>query len=205
MITRLFKKEFILAGIIFVLVSCKDEKKNTAQQHDIADTTKATTIKKDSPVLNTIIPVTDTILKNVSINENYFNQKISRNSVINRSLLDTFGLAKIPSPSDLKKDTSFKLKIIDTLISNDKIKILIVSVESENEHWAWLLAYDKNSKVVKTEKVFYEDFVEYFSKTTAEVKNNKIFIATETEGEDSKTKVIKKYIFKDGNKLESIK
>jgi hypothetical protein len=205
MITRLFIKEFTLAGIILLLVSCNAEKKNTAPQNNIADTTKATGIKKDSPVLSTIIPVTDTTLKNVSINENYFNQKTSTHTPINRSLFDTLGLAKIPVPSDLKKDTSFKIKIIDTLISNDKIKILIVSVESENERWAWLLAYDKNSKVVRTEKVFYEDLVEYFSKTATEVKNNKIFIATETEIEDSKTKMIKKFIFKDGAKLESIK
>ena len=81
MITRLFIKEFRLAGIILLLVSCNDEKKNTAPQNNIANTSIATTIKKDSPAPITIIPVTDSILKNVSINENYFIQKISRNTV----------------------------------------------------------------------------------------------------------------------------
>lgn len=114
-------------------------------------------------------------------------------------------MASIPIPSNLKNDLNLKIKIADTLIINEKTKMLIVSVESENEHWAWLLAYDSNNKVSKAEKLFYEDFVEYFSKTTTEVKDNKIFITTEMESEDGNSKTVRKFLFLNGEKLDKIK
>ncbi|MEO6671446.1 MAG: hypothetical protein ABIN36_18325 [Ferruginibacter sp.] len=205
MVRNFFIKEFILAGIIFMGISCGEDKKNISSQNEVTNTTTIHGGQEESNVSNRAIIGSDTTLKDISVNEKYFIKKTKSVGLISRNLFDSLGLASIPFPSNLKNDLNLKIKIADTLIINEKTKMLIVSVESENEHWAWLLAYDSNNKVSKAEKLFYEDFVEYFSKTTTEVKYNKIFITTEMESEDGNSKTVRKFLFLNGEKLDKIK
>jgi hypothetical protein len=43
----------------------------------------------------------------------------------------------------------------------------------------------KRGKLSDSKLVFYEDFVEYFSRTYSEIKNNEIKIVFETENEEA--------------------
>lgn len=194
----------VLAICATTIFSCNnDSKKESATPASETVQPKAETTATAKPPAPVVFA--DTILKNIEINEKYFKKKTAAIPVIKKELFDALDLGKIPSPAELKKDPAFKIKIIDTLINNEKSKSLIVSVESENESWAWLLLYEPNGKATKVLKVFYEDFVEYISKTSTQIKDNKISIVTETEGDEGKSKQVENYIFRNGDKIESIK
>jgi hypothetical protein len=83
------------------------------------------------------------------------------------------------------EDYKNTVKLVDTLLISKDATLLLVACEEENEHFVWLLGYDKKGKLSDSKLVFYEDFVEYFSRTFSEIKNNEIKIITESENDEA--------------------
>lgn len=150
-----------------------------------------------------IKPAEPTQLKDVIINEKYFNTQSGKSRKLSPDVFGSVGLESILSKEELK-DVSLTFKILDTLFISKLNKILILSCETENEHRAWLMAYE-NNKPVTTAQVYYQDFVEYLSKTSTLIKDNKIIITTQTDEEGNETSTVIKYRFTNRKQLELVK
>lgn len=75
MMRNLFIKEFILAGIIFMGISCGEDRKNISSQNEVTDTTTIHSGQEDSNVSNRAILDSDTTLKDISVNESILSKK----------------------------------------------------------------------------------------------------------------------------------
>lgn len=80
----------------------------------------------------------------------------------------------------------------------------MLACEEANEHFIWTLLYDKSGKLRDSKLLFYEDFVEYFSRTNSEIKNNEIKIVTETENDEVSNSETEIFIL-NGTKFQKVK
>lgn len=192
------KKAILFFLSVLFFFSCNNNADNNTALPAKADTIAASTSKVDSTVT---VP---TSLHDLLIDTNYFNKKTARAGIVNPAAYAALGLPRILKPEELK-EPSAKIKILDTLVFTNNSLLLLLSRETENEHWAWLVQYDNKGMYQSHQLVFYEDFVEYFSTTSTRVKNSTIIITTQTNGDDNKSEKVQKYLFSDGHKLEAIK
>ncbi|MGB4773675.1 MAG: hypothetical protein WBP45_00750 [Daejeonella sp.] len=185
----------VLTSIIFIsilfLSACTNNPK-VETVNNVPDSSK-TVIEAAEP----------TQLKDVIINEKYFNTQSVKSRKLSPDVFGSLGLESILSKEELK-DASLTFKVLDTLFISKVNKIMILSCETENEHRAWLMAYE-NNKPVTTAQVYYQDFVEYLSKTSTLIKDNKIIITTQTDEEGNETDKTEKYRFTNRQQLELVK
>ncbi len=198
---QLFSTRALLLFAI-LLYSCNNEKQSRVLT---ADTLQPDIKKIDTPHIEQGPAAHDPILKDIDIDQKYFDQQVAAHRVISKTSFDTLSLETISMLKEFRNDTAVKIKIIDTLLANSRMKLLVVAAKTENESWAWLVCYSANNEIIWTENIYYEDFVEYFSKTTTRIKSKTIAITTETEMEDSRVHNVKKYVIGDGGKLLLLK
>jgi hypothetical protein len=196
------KKKMIVISVGIFLISCN----NVGTKSGTEETTDTTKVKaSESIVADTSNPQMEMdTLKNITINEKYFNQKTAKAATVNQQTFRQLNFEKLNGNEGLQDDPNSKFKIIDTIFNKPEADIVIISGESENEHWAWLAQLDRNNKIVNSTLVFYEDFVEYFSSTTSKIQKNTITIITQTDTE-GKSKQVKRYVFTPGQTLKLVK
>ncbi len=194
-------KAIVPFSVSLLLFSCNNnENKQTDKQ---ADSTQA---------VSTIIPRKDTLqvttpallLKNRAIDEKYFDRQTKRASVLTKEQFTALGAEKLLPGGQLKYEPEMKLKIIDTVFSGNNTWV-IISRETENELWAWLAALDGAKKITSSKLVFYQDFVEYFSATSARITDTSVVITTVQDNGESKSKKSEKFRFTDSQQLSLIK
>ena len=189
------KKRILYSGIAIILFSCNTNPDTTTTTANLPDSVSTAVIKKDSNI------TASAILKSAVIDTGYFNKKTATTALVDKKLFKALGLDKVIRPEELN-DPMIKFKLIDTLISTDKCRIIVLSAETENEHRAWLVQYDNNNALILSKQIFYEDFVEYFFTTTTKVKDSTIIITTLTNSDDNRSEKFEKYILKGGHTLE---
>ena len=138
------------------------------------------------------------ILKNLTIDEDYFRQKINQSKGTHSQELDAFINQMF---SD--EESTENLQIIDTVAVSETLKLLLVGADNENENWAWIALFDNKNHVFFSEQVYYQDYVEYFYSISTKIKDNIIQISTSTAQYDdcysSQETEIKGHIVKNNN------
>ncbi len=198
-------KEILLMIVIMSTISCNNATKNNETSDNSSDSVKTIPPATVMVQPDTLKNEADSVLKDRNIDQEYFDNRTASHNEIQKNIFDALHLEKIPGLKALYEDPATKIKIIDTFLYSSNAKLLVIAAKTENESWAWLVGYDNNNTIASQVKIYYEDFVEYFSKTTTQIKANTIFITTETTAEDSKTKKMKKFTPGDGGKLELLK
>ncbi|GEM_PF-3361571 len=142
-------------------------------------------------------PLKDTLagFKNCTINEDYFTQKTARAKLLTDTTIQQLLLTDI---EDINRNNSATIKIVDTLLSSDIEKFIVVTMEGEAESFAYLVQL-KNNKLKQFEQVYYADVVEYFMSISTVITNNKVVITKITDTDDNKSKETKTFVLKDGN------
>lgn len=146
--------------------------------------------------------VKDTIagLKNITINEAYYEQKVKQAKKLPDSTVQSLLLTDI---EDINRDNSAPVKIVDTVWSTDTEKIIVVALDGENETSAYLV-HLKNNKLKQFEQVYYADVVEYFMQINSVINNNQLTITKTTDTDGNSTKETIHFLFKDGS-LQKVK
>lgn len=170
-------KTVVLASSILLLFSCKNNENKIAQPDSKVSKQKETVV--------VAAPIEKQTLKNVVIDEKYFEEKTKLAKALTPDQIKAFDLTKIEG---IDRDATATIKIIDTLYTSSKSKIVVVAQETENEITAYIVSLDNKDKTIQFEPVFYADFVEYFSSTASKIKDNTIEITTKTDnGEEEQT------------------
>ena len=144
-------------------------------------------------------------LQSLVIDENYFTHKTAKAAPIDTQTHKGLNLDKVLAAQGLSEDPNSNFKIIDTLLNIKQVKILVISRESENENWAWLARVDEASKISDLVLVFYQDFVEYFSSTSAKIEGNEVTVTTQNDTDEDKSKQVKLYTLGPEPRFKSVK
>ncbi|MFD2918618.1 hypothetical protein ACFS6H_02780 [Terrimonas rubra] len=139
----------------------------------------------------------DTIagLKDLTINEAYYEQKVKKAKKLADSTITSLSLTDI---EDINRNNDAAVKIIDTLWHTDTEQIIIVALDGETEMSAYLV-HVKNNRLKQFEQVYYADVVEYFMQVNSTIKDNRLSIVTTTDADGSTTKKATNFLFKDGS------
>lgn len=160
----------IIFPIFFILIfSCQNNE-------SIPETVKTSIDKNvDSSV------IVQSKMKEFLIDTTFFAKKVPLSKTLSKNEIEKMQIMDlIPGMEDYRNTA----KLIDTLIETNEATVLLLACEEANEHFIWTLLYDKSGKLRDSKLLFYEDFVEYFSRTYSEIKNNEIKIVTETENDE---------------------
>jgi hypothetical protein len=164
---------FCLIGLF--VSSCNNHGKNEATPNTVSiqktDTIAAT--KKDTSLQNTLPKET---LKNRVLNDKYFQEKNKSARTLTGTTIKAMGLTSIVG---INSQAVAPVKITDTLFEKGNNKIIIVSMETENESFGWVVQLI-NGKATRFEQVYYADVVEYIQTVRSTVTDNAIEITTQT-------------------------
>ena len=140
------------------------------------------------------------LLKNITIDEDYFRQKTNQSK-------DTYSqeLKEFINQMFLDEESTENLQIIDTIAVSQTYKLLLIGQDNENENWIWLALFDNKNHLFFSEQVYYQDYVEYFYSIRTKIKDNIIQITKSTAQFDdcnvSTNIETKGYIVKNNNLL----
>jgi len=126
------------------------------------------------------------VLKSVVINQKYFELKSAKARPLSFQNFINKGV-RAGMTAGLMDDTLLTIKVLDTLLLNEKETVLVVSAATEHEHRAWLVQYNNRQKTISYFPVFYEDFVEYFFTKTTIIRNNRISVRTNNDTDEHKS------------------
>jgi hypothetical protein len=162
-------KKILLLVVSFSILSCQNYESKIEEKISEVD-------KKDSSNNETIQ------FKDLKIDSAFFSGKVHAGKVLSKKEIEKMQIINlIPGFEDYRNTA----KLVDTLLVLKDATLLLVACEEENEHFIWALVYDKSGKLTDSKLLFYEDFVEYFSRTYSEIKNNEIKIITESENDEA--------------------
>lgn len=165
---------FCLIGLF--ASSCNNQSNNKATQQ-ITPTQKADSIiavPKDTTSKTTQLK---DILKNCVIDQKYVEEKNKTAKAISGASIQTMGLTSI---AGINSRAETPVKIIDTLFAKGNNKVIVVSMETENESFAWIVQLI-NGKTTRFEQVYYADVVEYIQTVKSAVTDSTIDITTQTD------------------------
>lgn len=174
---------FCLIGLF--VSSCNNNGKNEATSNTATIQKNDTTVpaQKDTIPQNTQPKET---LRNRVIDDKYFQEKNKSARALTATAIKAMGLTAI---AGISSQAVTPVKIIDTLFEKGNNKIIIVSMETENESFAWVVQL-LNGKTTRFEQVYYADVVEYIQMLRSIVSDSSIEITTQTdigEGKVSKS------------------
>ena len=149
-------KNILIAIFLFVMYSCQNNE-------SIPETVKTSIDKNvDSSV------VVQSKMKEFLLDTTFFAKKVHLSKALSKKEIEKMQIMDlIPGMEDYRNTA----KLIDTLIVTNEATVLLVACDEENEHFIWTLVYDKSGNLSDSKLLFYEDFVEYFSRTYSEIKN----------------------------------
>lgn len=141
-------------------------------------------------------PVKDTLprLKDITINEAYFEQRVKQVKKLPDSTIQSLLLTDI---EDINRATDVPVKILDTLWTIDQEKIILVALNGDSESSAYIV-HLKNNKLLQFEEVYYADVVEYIMQTSSDIKDNQLTIVTTTDTDGKTSKSTTRFVFKEG-------
>lgn len=168
-------KNTLLTFSILLIFSCQSNETKKIQSENTVSKQKETAVFP--------VAMENLTLKNCIINETYFNEKTKIAKGLKHDEIESLNLNMIES---INRDASAKIKIIDTLFTNQKGKIIVISQENENESTAFIVQVNDKNKAYAFESGFYADTVEYISSTSTKVTDKKIEINTETDNGEEK-------------------
>lgn len=185
-------KNTLLLFSILLIFSCHSKETKKIQSEN--------TVSKQKDTIAFPAPMENLTLKKGIINEAYFNEKTKIAKALRHDEIEALNLNMIEG---INTDTSAKIKIIDTLFTNQNGKIIVISQENENESTAYIVQVNDKNKAYAFEPVFYADTVEYISSTSTKVTDKKIEINTETDnGEEKPTKSTITFNFVNGKLIK---
>lgn len=180
-------KKILVLIISFNILSC--------QNHESKIEAKVAEVDKIDSSNNETIQI-----KDLKIDSAFFADKVHNYKALSKKEIEKMQIIDlIPGFEDYKNT----VKLVDTLLVSKDATLLLVACEEENEHFLWLMVYDKNGKLSDSKLLFYEDFVEYFSRTYSKIKNNEIKIVTETENEEASNSETEKFVL-NGTKIQKV-
>ena len=162
-------KKILVLVVSFSTLSC--------QNHESKIESKVPEVDKIDSSNNETIQI-----KDLKIDSAFFADKVHNYKALSKKEIEKMQIIDLIQGYEDYKNT---VKLVDTLLISKDATLLLVACEEENEHFVWLLGYDKKGKLSDSKLVFYEDFVEYFSRTFSEIKNNEIKIITESENDEA--------------------
>jgi hypothetical protein len=178
-------KKILVLVVSFNILSCQNYESKIEDKVSEVD-------KKDTSNNETIQ------IKDLKIDSAFFADKVHTGKVLSKKEIEKMQINDlIPGMEDYRNTA----KLIYTLLMTTEATVLLVACEEENEHFIWALVYDKSGKLTDTKLLFYEDFVEYFSRTHSEIKNNEIKIITESENDEA-SKVETEKVVLNGTKFQ---
>lgn len=178
-------KTFSIALSCLIIISCNNNPQPTVNNNP----------SKDSVTVPEQVKDTIAVLKNITINEAYYEQKVKKVKKLADSTITSLSLTDI---EDINRNTTVPVKIIDTLWTTDTEQIIIVALDGETEMSAYLV-HLKNKRLKQFEQVYYADVVEYFMQVNSTIKNNQLSIVTTTDADGKTTKKTTNFLFKDGS------
>jgi hypothetical protein len=162
-------KKILVLVVSYSILSC--------QNHESKIESKVSEVDKIDSSNNEAIQI-----KDLKIDSAFFADKVHNYKALSKKEIEKMQIIDLIQGYEDYKNT---VKLVDTLLISKDATLLLVACEEENEHFVWLLGYDKKGKLSDSKLVFYEDFVEYFSRTFSEIKNNEIKIITESENDEA--------------------
>lgn len=182
-------KKIIFPIFLILIFSCQNNDNS-------AETIKTSTnISVDTSV------VVQSKMKDFLLDTTFFAKQVHLSQILSKKEIEKMQINDlIPGMEDYRNTA----KLIDTLLMTTEAIVLLVACEEENEHFIWALVYDKSGKLTDTKLLFYEDFVEYFSRTYSEIKNNEIKIVTETENDEASNVETEKIVLNE-TKFQKVK
>jgi hypothetical protein len=182
-------KKIIFPIFLILIFSCQNNENSTETVNTSIDT------NVDSSV------VVQSKMKEFLLDTTFFAKKVHLSKALSKKEIEKLQIMDlIPGMEDYRNTA----KLIDTLIVTNEATVLLVACDEENEHFIWTLVYDKSGNLSDSKLLFYEDFVEYFSRTYSEIKNNEIKIVTETENDEASSSETEKFIL-NGTKFQKVK
>jgi hypothetical protein len=125
-------------------------------------------------------PEKDPELPDLQVNAAYFDSKTKEAKTLGETDLKKLQVDKLTETTVDPSTANFK--ILDTLLSSKKGRILMISQQAENEQFAWIVAYNDTGAYMNKTEVFYRDFVEYLLNKESEIKDNRINVKMTTDG-----------------------
>lgn len=178
-------KVFIVAIISLVILACN----NHNPQSSVNNTPSTDAVTHPEKIQDTLAA-----LKNITINEAYYEQKVKQTKKLSDTLVQSLLLTDI---EDINRQPETPVKIIDTLWHTDTESMIIVALDGETETSAYIV-HLKNNRLQQFEEVYYADVVEYFMQINTTIHNNTLDIHKTTDGDGKTTKETVSFLFKEG-------
>ncbi len=132
-------------------------------------------------------------LKTLNLNEKYITSKMAQCPVLAKSEFARLGLGNIVSDEKMKAPRS-KICLLDTLLSIDRGKVIVVSYDSGNETEAWMVQYGNSPQILYWGQVYYADLVEYIKTVNTKVSGNEVIVTTSTDIDGNRSAKVQKYV-----------
>lgn len=172
------KKTYIFFFITVLLFACRN---NKVEQETIESNVNKDTIVKIDTTENSIKqkPSVNDIYIEFDYNiDSIYNSKAPRMTQKEFNNLQLGSLKHFPYTYDLlSKDQS--------IYENQNGKIVTVEAYTGGERAKYLLSYNRDNKLLDFLLVSYEDYVEYFSRTSSMIKNGEIIVTEINYTDDS--------------------
>ncbi len=99
-------------------------------------------------------------------------------------------------------ENGFRYHVVDTLLSDQKIKVLLIGREYESENFIWITIYDDHDKLLDHKTVYYDNAEGFLSVETV-IKNNQLTITAFNEyaEQEKDKKTIEVYHLNENNKI----
>ena len=99
-------------------------------------------------------------------------------------------------------ENGFRYHVIDTLLSDEGIKVLLIGRAYESENFIWITIYDDHDKLLDHKTVYYDNAEGFLSVETV-IKNNQLTITTFNEyaQQEKDKKTTEVYHLNENNKI----
>lgn len=132
-------------------------------------------------------------LKSLTIDEDYMTAQLARRSPISQADFARFEIGNIVS-DDKRKAPGAKVCLLDTLLTNDRGKVVLLACDTGNETEAWLVQYGNSPKILFWDQVYYADQVEYMKTINTTVAGNGLTIRTTTDPDGTPQTKTRRYV-----------
>ena len=188
---------FPLAAIsMFALfVACNQDPKSGFVSPKIVSSTP-------EPVKETVI--VQTLLKDARLNEKTMvsNKILAKSHKLSGEEFASLSVRSLDSTAG--SENAFIYHLVDTLFSNNNIKVFLIGREYESENIVWIAVYNGQGKLLDHKQVYYDN-AEGFLLIESSITNNQLSITTQNDFEGEGTKKTLRYKLGPDNKIEQVK
>jgi hypothetical protein len=131
-------------------------------------------------------------LKPLTLDERYMTAKMGSLTPLTSAQFARLELNTILSDSK-RKAPGARVYLLDTLLVNDRGKVIIVGYDSGNETEAWMIQYGNTPKILFWDQVYYADQVEYIKTVTTTVSGNQVTITTGVDSNGTRSSNVNRY------------